>query len=238
MPTSPLLVKVTIPDVNGIAADAVVNQFAFATSSPTDAASAVFDFYTHDNTSAKIGAWLGVSRSRVTGACSIQVYELDGFLHGEPHGSPIFMEPWTLPAAFESNQLADQLCAVLSYHAVLSALPEHGPVVSRPTTESAQDQGAPALHSVKSRPRAGLRGRLFLGPLGLTANETVTGDLRDLLIADLKQAAIRLVADVAAWAVWSRVGGTVSPIVGGWIDKEFGVQRRRTDKARSKLLWP
>jgi len=235
--TAPLLVKTTIPDVSGIAADAVTNSFVFAASHFIPIEIAVLNFWTHANTSASLGGWLGVSRSRVANACMIQTYELDGFLHGEPHGSPIHSAFWTLPAAFEANQLADQLCAVLSYHAILSAEPEHGPMATRPTTEAAQDQGAPALHSVKSRPRAGLRGRLYVGPLGLTANEGVTGDLRDLLIADLKQAAVRLVAE-AAWSVWSRVLGTVTPIVGGWVDKEFGVQRRRTDKARTKLTWP
>lgn len=237
MTTSPLLVRATIPDVSGIAADAATAQFVFASAGPVACEVAVIGFYTTMNTSQAMGGYFGQSRSRVANACTVQTYELDGFLHGEPHGSPISVQQFTLPAG-APTEAPDQCAVVLAYHGILSALPEHGAFATRPSDEKAIDEGAPATHSAKTRPRAELRGRQFFGPLSMQAIDTTSGDVTSTFVTDAKQALIRLAADAVAWAVWSRVGGLVTPIIGGWIDQELGVVRRRTDKTRTKLAWP
>lgn len=234
--TAPILCRVTLPDVDGIAADAVTNGFAFASADFTAAENAIVDFYNGANTTLPISSYIGGNRSRVALSSMIQVYDLAGFLHGEPHGSPVDTFFFTLGAPTTADE-PDQLAAVLSYHADVSALPEHGGTAVRPTEEESQDQGAPATYIAKTRPRASLRGRIYIGPLCVACAAT-SGSLTATFKVDLGQAAHRLrVAVAGSWGVWSRTYGTVTPIMGGWVDDDFGTIRRRRDRTVTRTSW-
>jgi hypothetical protein len=237
MAPTALYVKATIPDVSGIAADAVTNGFAFAHGVVADVVTAVSQFYLSANTTAAMSAYFANSRTRVPFACTLQTYDISTFLHGEPHGTPIDTEVFSLLPAFGGFDLPDQVAAVFSYHGILSALPEHGPVATRPTTEAAQDVGAPATHSAKTRPRASLRGRIYFGPL-VTDTADAEGQVKSGFEADAFVALHRLkLAAGASWGVWSRTYGTITPVDSGWIDQDFGVVRRRRDRQGLKFTW-
>jgi hypothetical protein len=232
-----VLARVTLPDVDGVAADEAVNSFAFAGAAVVaDVAAALISFYNDANTTHPLSAYLGSSRSRVANMPLIQIYDITAFLHGEPHGTPIFAESFTLVAPTGTDE-PDQVAAVLSYHADVTALPEHGALVSRPTPEEAQDEGAPATFMAKSRPRASLRGRIYFGPL-TSAAVSPLGEQAGIFTVDAITALHRLRLAVAgSWGVWSRTYGTISNVTGGWVDDNLGVQRRRKDKATARTAW-
>jgi hypothetical protein len=86
------------------------------------------------------------------------------------------------------------------------------------------------------------RGRIYFGPLTAGAVSEGTADQRVHLDVQraLTNAAKRLITDVAAfgrWIVLSDVGGEVleTPVVHGWVDDAFDVQRRRGAAAGSRL---
>ena len=235
---SPILVRATLPDISGVAADAVTNQFVFTSIDVAGAEAAVIDFYNGANTTEALAGYIGASRTRVANASVIQTYDIGPFMHGEPHGSPLTNDNWTLGAP-SGNEMPDQVALVLGIHGDVSALPEHGATVPRPVSEEAIDQGAPGpTYLAKSRPRASLRGRLYIGPCTL-ASLSALGEVDAQFTTDATQALhrLRLSLGVGAWCVWSRTYGTTTPVIGGWIDLEYGVQRRRKDRTPSRTVW-
>lgn len=36
------------------------------------------------------------------------------------------------------------------------------------------------------------------------------------------------------WCVWSRENGVMQPVIGGWCDDAYDIQRRRGEKAKSR----
>jgi hypothetical protein len=118
----------------------------------------------------------------------------------------------------------------------MTGLFEHGPMATRSSPESAVDLGAPATHSAKTRPKASHRGRIYVGPLNDLADNGAAG-LTGFIETDLKVALIRL-ASTLGWVVWSRVLASVSTVVAGWIDEQFGAVRRRRLSTGSKIAWP
>lgn len=88
------------------------------------------------------------------------------------------------------------------------------------------------------------RGRVYLG--GVTAKwmATPSSTAYPSFITTLNgptQAAIAaataLQASTVGWCVYSRVGGTYAPVVGGYVDSEPDTQRRRGNKAPSRVTW-
>ena len=231
-------VRSIMKDTGGLLADAVVNSFTFAASATASAAIArVVDFFTGSNSgTSPLTAFIGNSRSRAPGDWILSATDISGHVDGKNLPSPTLITMATLPAGGNS-ELPDQCAAVLSYHGILSALPEHGGAVTRPTPEEAQDLGAPATHTAASRPRASLRGRLFFGPVTMTGLDTASGDVHADLIAALSVASTRLMAGTDAWSVWSKTYATIVPISNGWITHEFGTQRRRRDRTTVRDLW-
>jgi hypothetical protein len=237
--TTPMLVRSTMFDVTGLAADATQNSFTFAAATtPAAAIAAVVDFFSGANGGGSpIATYIGNSRSRLLGGWVVEAVDITGHLDGKNLPSPVLITSETLPAG-GNNEIPDQCAAVLAYHGVVTALPEHGGAATRPTDEEGQDEGAPATHSVSSRPRASLRGRLYIGPCDSLALDASNGNVAVQFISDLKTAAIRLAANVQAWGVWSRTYSTIVPAVGGWVNEEFGTQRRRKDKTVTRDIWP
>ena len=112
---------------------------------------------------------------------------------------------------------------------------EHGPTsTSIPSSDAAQDQGAPATHTGKTRPRASLRGRVFIGPLTagvpdsnghVTASAaTVVQDAFDDLVG-----ALSALANSTTIVVWSRATASVAAVTWRIVPPIFGSQRRRVD---------
>lgn len=87
---------------------------------------------------------------------------------------------------------------------------------------------------VSGSPQARRRGRVYLGPLAVTAIEASTSDARPEsdLISRMASAASELLADsitsTARWVVYSEAAGGVGYNVdNGWVDNAFDIQRRR-----------
>jgi hypothetical protein len=233
-----MLVKVTIPSTSGQASDAAVNSFAFHSGDPAVAFTALGLFYGNANTHQPIGSYLAGYMDHTASAVLMQAYDLSAHLDGSPHGSPIATAHITLPAVAQSANLPEQVAAVLAYHADFGTQVEHGPMHTEPTSEAAQDAGAPTTASVKSRPRSGLRGRIYLGPLCVPSIDQATGAMSATIADDLAVAAKRLRDHPAAgWGVWTRRGAAVHPVVAGWIDANMGVVRRRKLKAATHIQW-
>ena len=236
MPT-PLLCRVTIPDVSAMPADAVVNSYVFQlAASPAACVSALADFYNGANTAVPMAGYLNSSRSRAANAVEVKVTDLTGHLDGTHLSSPVLIDHFTLAATANPQSLPDQVSVVLAYHGDTTLLPEHGPAYVRPTTEEAQDQGAGPTYTQASRPRASLRGRIFFGPVNISAI-AVTADVSDTFITDAAQALHRLMMNSNDWSVWTRRYAGMTTVNGGWIDLETGVQRRRKDKAVTRHVW-
>lgn len=226
-------------DLGGLVVDAVVNHFAFAASATAGAAiDRVIDFFNGPNAGGlPISSYIGASRSRALGGWMLQATPLAGHLDGKNLPSPDVIAAGTLGNPSSSSMLPDQVAVVLSYHGVVSALPEHGGSATRPTSEEAQDEGAPATHVVSTRPRASLRGRIYLGPLEISAINFTTGDVSSAFLRDLGTAAERLVTGLDAWSVWSKTYSTLDPVVAGTVQQNTGTQRRRKDKTITRSAW-
>jgi hypothetical protein len=236
---SDYLIRATYPNVSGMAADEFVNSFAFhAPVSNATAVAAVKSFY--DDTAAggtgtPLHHWLGGLVSRTTPGI-IQCYDITGHLDGSPHGSPILTVPLALPDAVPAQSLPEQLAVVISYHADYAGAIEAGPAGPIPTDDFAQDEGAPATHTGRTRPRGSLRGRIFFGPVGVLSINALGSASADI-VATTQAAAHTLMSTGLGWAVWSRRTSSMHNIVGGWVDNELGVVRGRREKAQSKTPW-
>jgi hypothetical protein len=245
----PGLVTVRFPDVSGIPADDTQLQFVFdndPAASGTDMISAVNRFINvvAPGATNSVGAYIAASRSRAALALKFEAFQLAGHLDGTPHGSPVLTEVGTLVAPINSGLLPDQLAAVLSYHSDLTGILERGPTHTVASDDKAVDEGAPATHPARSRPKASRRGRIWVGPLGtFTLGDTEGSGIKAVVLTDLCKAAADLVTTTVAgnipWSVWSRIGaGAVNHVIGGWCDQRFATQRRRRDKATERSLWP
>jgi len=245
----PGLVTATMPDVSGIPADATQMSFSFDGDASNVGTAAIMsglvaNFFTAVATGAThaIGEYIAASRSRLANAVLLNVFNLAGHLDGSPHGSPTITAPMTLPAPVNTGLLADQLAALLSFEASLTGILERGPVATRPSTDEAIDQGAPATHSARTRPRASRRGRVWVGPLCTFTQGDVEGSgIKAVVITDLQKAAHDLIVNSLAtttpWVVWSRAIAATNVVDGGWVDQRFATQRRRRDKAIERSVW-
>lgn len=94
------------------------------------------------------------------------------------------------------------------------------------------------------------RGRVYIGPLDLTALDSAFTDgprPDPEMVTGFAAAAERLISDSTAgvgsggtpapWSVWSRADGELVEIVGGWVDDEFDTQRRRGLRPTSRTTY-
>jgi hypothetical protein len=85
------------------------------------------------------------------------------------------------------------------------------------------------------------RGRVYVGPLTVSALEQVSAPAPDELVAGgfasfLVSAATALMDDPATtWGVYSRMDNVLRPVSGGWVDRAFDIQRRRGVKTASRF---
>lgn len=219
-----VLAEVVLAHKSGLIADSVVNTFAFITTStpPSNTemdaiASDIVDFYNvvpsgHN----AVAGFIGSQISRVANACHIKFYDLAGHLNGTPHGSPIRDVAFTLSAMVPgATPLPSELAAALSFRAAYNTAVEFAP---------------------GERPRASLRGRVFIGPLtqstsqvdGTTGRVSLTTSFRETLT--ISGAALRDSTD-SQWGVWSRKLAQLRDVELVWCDDAYDVQRRRGEKA-------
>lgn len=249
--------------VNGQPKDVVTNSFHFSADDDVlavAAASAVIDFYNLQpiagvgNGSSAPGRYISEEISRALLASALKVYKLPA--SPGPVGSPIGIIPWTLVAAggltspnlsSAGANLPGEVACCLSMNADLTGLVEVGPVTSGlPSTESAIDQGAPATHSGKTRPKAHRRGRVYIGPfqtncLATQGPATTVQRPSAFLIQDLLDSAnhnlgagiiVRGGTALRVFSVRDWVGHDVTNFT---VDDAFDTQRRRGTAPTSKF---
>jgi hypothetical protein len=237
----PTLARVIFPNKNGLAVDGVTNDFAFdvdATDSAQQVAidTAITGFFdgnkaiTSQNTIVHIADCIDLTKVMV------QLYDLTGHLGGTPLGSPVAVTTpsWARLATLGGpHSGGSQLAACCVFHSAYD-VPEVGATASIPTSESAQDEGAPATHTGITRPRARERGRVYIGPLAAGSTSSVDANGNPSLIATcldtLTAACTDLMAAPVSWSVWSRRDSTLRHVTHGWVDHGIKTQRRRTYK--------
>lgn len=225
-----LLIETVLAHKSALPKDSVVNTWCFATPSVaydnSEALTVCADltaFYTTIAAPAteSLDKYLGPTISRTALAHKHKVYDLTGHLDGTPHGSPKSTVNFTIGAGRSTVALPSEVAVALSFHA---------------------GYGDDAEFAPGARPRMRDRGRVFIGPLvtsagqelGTENTERPTAIFRDLLTA----AAARLMAAPGhAWSVWSRVNGSIEPVVGGWVDDSYDTIRRRGEKPTVRSVW-
>jgi hypothetical protein len=243
-----LLARAVLQDVSGLPRDEVEMGFVFrdatvAGAGPVLVTTLVEQFYNTISTgmSAALSTYLSPTLSRSSSSTRIDVYDIGAHLDGSPHGTPILSTGLALAASGSPSELPNQVAEVLAYHAADADIPERGPSEAIPTEDEAQDVGAPATHPGTPRLKARARGRIYFGPLDVQAmggtGEPATGFITNLSIA---ATALRTAgaSGNTFWAVWSRRDAAVRDIVGGWLESEFGIQRRRRETPLTRNLWP
>lgn len=209
--------RAVIANTSNLPRDVSVNTFHFESVAFTpemieDIASAIIDFYNVEDTSNNSVAEFLSSRLSRTNNSRIEVYDM---ADPEPR-VPVYQVNWTLGTSGNTSSLPAEVAVCASYHG----------------------------SEVAGIPMARRRGRIFLGPLTTGAMSAGANEIArpsGLFVNAIVNAAHDLCAaavDLGAhWAVYSRVLGTTTPIVGGWVDNDFDTQRRRSAEATDRTLW-
>jgi hypothetical protein len=211
-----VLAQVTLPAKSAIPRDNVVNTFAFLT--PL-AEAADIDYL---GIAGAIAGFINESIARTADSVVIKFYDLAGHLDGSPHGSPRSIQTFTLGNMVPGAEaLPREIAACLTFQCAY---------------------GSDAEFAGHTRPRARDRGRIYIGPLTSSTGQTdaTTGRRRftTSFQETLTLAAAALVAfPGSAWAVWSRKAGLLNPVVGGWCDDAYDVQRRRGERPVARTLF-
>lgn len=202
--------------------DQFVNTFHFVDGSGTyvgvpERVAGLLDNFYNDTTAATgmsaqthaVSAYLSqyVKRTPVT---EVKVYNL---ADGKPRVPNI--QSFTLASAYAATSLPEEAALCTSYAA------------------------APPVTGRK-------RGRLFIGPLVgsalVSATTSVPSTANSGFVTDLANATKRLVEEGSSvsciWSVYSVAGGgSMYPIVSGWVDNQLDTQRRRGGKSTSRTVW-
>src|SRR4029450_7632341 len=227
---SAVLCEVVLPAVSGKPEDDCVNTFSFQTPStpPTSTelaaiTGAVRDFYnTIPSGNNAIAGWINSSISRVTDAVRCRFFNLDGHLDGSPHGSPISVRTFTLGAMVAGGVGAPrEVACALTIRAAYGTAPEFGP--DDPITGEG------------TRPRARLRGRVYIGPLinstwDLEATSTRV-KFTNVCCTSLVAGGVLLRDAGMGWSVWSRARADLEPVATILVDDGIDTQRRRGEDA-------
>lgn len=167
-----------------------------------------------------LGEYIASSVSRASNACSILLYATDDLSGATPFGPAEETLNFTLPTPSNATSLPSEVALVLSSHGDLAGVPV--------------SQVNPSPPPATIRPASRRKGRMYFGPLTITALSGVTGVGRPstTLVADMAEAAaamrLKYVTDTTGdWAIWSKADAELYPVVGGYIDSEWDTQRRR-----------
>lgn len=233
-------IKATVHLVSetGLPEDEVVNTFYFAepdrpftSGDRVNVASALIDAYTSNPAGFSVSpsSQLGPQITRDANAHRIEVYEQNALplartARNSPFwGSPKYIEQFSIDApAVVGDGLPSECSAVLSFHGNLTDVPEEAP--------DAGDAG-----TAPDRPRARRRGRIYFGPLLAATVFMDNGVPRFGSPGLLAAMGARLVASGLSmnlrWSIYSDQDRTFYPVLGGWCDNAFDIQRRRGEEA-------
>jgi hypothetical protein len=208
-----------------------VNSFAFSNNDvDVDEAAlvamqtALGDFYNgvDSGSSRSLAMFISPAISR-TIAPTMKTYNLDGNLDGTAHGSPIDERSLPLLSDPTSGQIAlpSEVAVAITWRA---------------------NYGADAEFSPNSRPRARDRGRVFIGPLnaGMITGDPLTAaaSMAATTMGTFGHAGARLMnASGPDLVVWSRKNAGVKLVTSVQVDNAFDTQRRRGEKASSRLTY-
>lgn len=241
---SAVIVAVHLPDNNGLPADDTVNTFCFQDvapgTTPYALAEAVIpllgEFYNTATGGGPLCSFLGDSLSRASNACTVVAYQLaatGSVVPVTPLGGPVTSSSITLGAATAGSDLPRECAAVLSFAGLHSGIAEDVP------------GGVPGPKG-DTHPAARHRGRVYLGPLNISAlgagtnGPGIAAGMRNSMVAaghTLGNSVTLLPGLTSSWCVWSRVNHALYPIINGWADDAFDTQRRRGIKATNRTTW-
>lgn len=190
-----------------------------------------------------LASYISNDVTRATNGLTGTVYDISSSLGGGPVGSPYSSGGLTLGAAHSgSYPLPQELACCVGYTATYGTVLERGGTVTLPSTDSAIDQGAPTTHTGVERPRARLRGRVFLGPFNDTTMATDHGEPISTFISDM------LVWGEAVFntqqsgtsnqfnpVVWSRRNANVNLVDQISVNPYWAIQRRRGDTTVNRV---
>lgn len=223
-----ILATVTFHRKDGVPSDDVQNSFAFTTGSvpPSsaeldDIMGAIDNFYNaNQSLGVAVGHYLSESIATGTNTVDVEFFDLTGHLDGTPHGSPFAVRHFTLVAPPDSSPLPAEVAITMSFNAAF---------------------GTDLEESGSMRPKARDRGRIYLGPLNiLTLSEEGTtheGFITPNCKQTIAEAGAGFLADLdlATWCVWSRADAALKPVVAGYVDNAFDVQRRRGVRSTARF---
>jgi len=248
-----VLVLAQIPSLSGIPRDLVENSFVGRSASLTPAAlaltmrAALTSFYNVGVGGATHAPaqYIGPSRDRGANKCTFKSYDVTDHLDGSPHGSPIpgSDATWTLGATTNvDGELPSQVCVDLSYTADIADFPEFGSLGSVPSDERAIDEGAPATHTGRLRPRSRHRGHISIGPLFSSSAASSGPGGASIPIAimrhDITVNAAALRDDPSFdWVVWSRRNAAVDNVIAGYCDDRWDTIRKRLPRATTRTTF-
>ncbi len=229
---------VTLPVKTNIPRDAIVNTFSWAPPVGKNQGTQLSDIQT------AIGAlYAGLKQSGVlspamAGTLTGKTYGVDlqsGHL-GVPLGT--FAASFGAPAG---TPLPSELAIVASFTGFTGLAEVDPTLTAHPTTEEAQDEGAPATYLTFSRPESSQRGRIYVG--ALSANALLQDPNGQCIVDPTTTAAIAsrmtdLLVAPASLAIWSRKNKNMNRATVGFVDNAFDVQRRRGVRATSRSKYP
>jgi hypothetical protein len=217
----PTRAVVTFQTRDGVPRNYVKNDFIFA--NPVgDPAANLIQFFNNTATGAThpLAYYLSPFLSRAANATTVQLYNITNPLAGTGVSGPAYQTTLFTLAASGGSSLPQEIALVISLHAADSSIPEHGP---------------------GTRPKARYRGRVYIGPLSTAAldMDLTSNRCRPLsgTVSDFTKPPIQLLTQDPTWSVWSRKDRTLRPIVGGWVDDDYDVQRRRSTDPTSRTTW-
>lgn len=236
MAASTNLVKatITLKTKSGIAVDSVQNDLYYIAPAgpPSDSDLDNFrdhiqDFYGTVATGGvlAVGAYMSPSLDASGPVNEIAFYNVPA-ARG-PLGAPFAMRDWSL-TTIGTNPLPEEVASVLGFRDEYGSAPEFGP--GRTT-----------------RPRARLRGRIFIGPLALTASVTDSTTHRTMVAPAFVQSYLasaieylytEMFGDAWNWRVFSTTTWTDHPVFFVNADNAFDTQRRRGPAATAKTEAP
>jgi hypothetical protein len=218
----PTHVVVKLPANSGVNRDTVQMHFDFANPSATveNSINAFFNSVASPNVDT-MASFLSPWLSRGTNQMVVEQYHITATTGSHaPMGPPFQTDMITLANTLNSPA-PQECCIALSYHAINDTIPEHAP---------------------GSRPKSRYRGRIYFGPTVTAAfdSDPTSHRLRvkASTISFMVNALKALLVAEPTWGVWSKVDGLIRPIVAGWIDDDFDVQRRRGTDPVARVTWP